>query len=291
MTPAVAATLVREASALFAAAGIDAPERDAEVLLAHVLGIDRGALHARPDRPMEGDAVRRYRELVRRRAAREPIQHLTGQQEFWSLPFRVTPDVLIPRPETEGILEALLERALPVEPGRPRLLDLGTGSGCLAIAAARALPGARVTAVDDSEAALEVARSNAEALGVSDRVAFALGDLYAALPSGTSDGPFDAILSNPPYVAVADLDGLAPEVRDHEPRRALTPGADALAVHRRILQGAPRVLAAGGWLLVEIGAGQEAAVRALYATQEAIRLEEIRPDLAGLPRVVVARAA
>ena len=293
-----AAALVREAVALFAAAGIDGPERDAEVLLAHVLGLDRGALHARPERPVGKDASSRYRDLARRRAAREPLQYLTGVQEFWSLPFRVTPDVLIPRPETEGILEALLERSLPAGPGRPRLLDLGTGSGCLAIAAAHALPEARVVAVDDSEAALEVARQNARALGVADRVTFALGDLYAALLPGDQDAalphggeaPFDAILSNPPYIAAGELEALAPEVRDHEPRRALTPGDDALAVHRRILAGAPGALAAGGWLFVEIGAGQQAAIRSLYAAQAAIRLEEIRPDLAGIPRVVVGRA-
>jgi release factor glutamine methyltransferase len=286
-----AAALVRAAASRLAAAGVPDPERDAEVLLAHVLGIDRGRLHARPERAVGEETVGRYDGLVRRRAAREPIQHLTGVQEFWSLPFRVTPDVLIPRPETEGILEALLERALPAGPGRPRLLDLGTGSGCLAIAAAHALPAAQVTAVDDSDAALDVARGNARTLGVADRVAFLSGDLFDALPRGPGAVPFDAVLSNPPYVAAADLAGLAPEVRDHEPRRALTPGDDPLVVHRRILAGAPRVLAAGGWLVVEFGAGQEAALRALYAAQRAIRLEEIRPDLAGIPRVVVARAA
>lgn len=287
-----AAALVHEASALLRAAGVEAPERDAEVLLAHVLGIDRGALHARPERRTGEEAARRYRDLVRRRAAREPLQHLTGVQEFWSLPFRVTPDVLIPRPESEGILEALLERPMPAGPGRPRLLDLGTGSGCLAVAAAHALPGARVVAVDDSDAALRVARSNAEAIGVADRVTFALGDLYEALPDDAlEDGRFDAILSNPPYIAAAEMDGLAPEVRDREPRRALTPGDDPLGVHRRILEGAPRVLEADGWLFVEIGAGQEPAIRALYARQRSMRLEDIRPDLAGIPRVVASRRA
>ena len=285
-----AAALVLEASALLRAAGIEAPERDAEVLLAHVLGVDRGALHARPERPAGEEAAGRYRDLIRRRAAREPLQHLTGVQEFWSLPFRVTPDVLIPRPETEGILEALLVWPLPSGPGRPRLLDLGTGSGCLAIAAAHALHEARVVAVDDSDAALEVARGNAQTLGVADRVLFAPGDLYAALEAApVPGGRFDAILSNPPYIAAGEMAALAPEVRDHEPGHALTPGDDPLAVHRRILAGAPRVLEAGGWLLVEIGAGQEAAIRALYAAQEAIRLETIRPDLAGIPRIVAAR--
>jgi release factor glutamine methyltransferase len=283
-----ARTWIAGAAALLAAAGVPDPGRDAELLLLHVLGIDRAALHARPERTIPPEAARRARDLVRRRAAREPLQHLTGVQEFWSLPFRVTPAVLIPRPESEGILEALLARPLPSGEGRPRLLDLGTGSGCLAVAAARALPGAHVVATDVSPEALEVARENARALGVADRVAFALGDLAAALPPGTPR--FDAVLSNPPYIAEPDLEGLAPEVRDHEPRGALTPGVDALAAHRRILAAAPDLLAPGGWLLLEIGAGQEGAIRALYASQNRVLLESIRPDLAGIPRVTVARS-
>ena len=283
-----ARTLTCEAARLLAAAGVPDPDRDAELLLLHVLGIERAALHARPERVVPADAAARYRDLVRRRAAREPLQHLTGVQEFWSLPFRVTPAVLIPRPESEGILETLLALPLPRGPGRPRLLDLGTGSGCLAIAAAHAFPEARVVATDVSEEALEVARGNASALGVAGRVRFARGDLDAAIPA---DAParFDALLSNPPYIAAGDLAGLAPEVRDHEPRVALTPGPDALAVHRRILAAAPDRLDPGGWLCVEIGAGQEAAIRALYAAQGRMRLDSIRPDLAGIPRVVVSR--
>jgi release factor glutamine methyltransferase len=284
-----AAALARDAGARLLAAGVPDPERDAELLLLHVLGLDRAALHARPDRRVPPEAAGRYRDLVLRRARREPLQYLTGVQEFWSLPFRVTPAVLIPRPESEGILEALLALPRPAGPGRPRLLDLGTGSGCLAIAAAHALPGARVVAVDSSGEALEVARENARRLGVADRVAFAAGDLAAALPP--RDTGFDAVLSNPPYIAEADLETLAPEVRDHEPRSALTPGADPLSVHRRILVEAPDLLAPGGWLLVEIGAGQETAVRTLYASQDRIALQSIRPDLAGIPRVVVGRRA
>jgi release factor glutamine methyltransferase len=282
-----ARALAREAAGRLSAAGVPEPDRDAELLLLHALGIDRAELHARPERPVPRETAARYRELVRRRSRREPLQYLTGVQEFWSLPFRVTPAVLIPRPESEGILEALLALPLPGGPGRPRLLDLGTGSGCLAIAAAHALRDARVVAVDSSGEALEVARENARLLGVADRVAFVQGDLAAALRSGGTR--FDAVLSNPPYIAAADIEALAPEVRDHEPRPALTPGPDPLSVHRRILAEAPDLLAPGGWLVVEIGAGQESAIRSLYAAHGRIGLQSIRPDLAGIPRVVLSR--
>jgi release factor glutamine methyltransferase len=294
---ASARTLRSEAARRLSLSGVPDPERDAEFLLLHVLGCDRAALHAHPERPVPAGAADRYRDLVERRAGREPLQYLTGEQEFWSLRFRVTPAVLIPRPETEGILEALLTLPAPRGPGRPRILDLGTGSGCLAIAAAHSLPEAQVVATDVSAEALEVARDNARALGVADRVVFLHGDLGGALEAGpvpaAFGGPprFDVIVSNPPYIAAADLEGLAPEVHDHEPRIALTPGPDALAVHRRILTLAGELLAPGGWLLVEIGAGQAEPIRALYAAQDRLRLDAIGPDLAGIPRVVVARAS
>jgi len=289
-------TLRNAAARRLEASGVPDPDRDAELLLLHVLGIDRAALHAHPDRSVSAGAATRYHDLVERRAGREPLQYLTGVQEFWSLPFRVTPAVLIPRPETEGVLEALVTLPLPQGPARPRILDLGTGSGCLAIAAAHSLPEARIVATDVSEAALEVARDNARTIGVADRVRFVHGDLGGALTPGLAPGAgglpsrFDVIVSNPPYIAEADLEGLAPEVRDHEPRVALTPGADALAVHRRILILAGDRLEPGGWLLVEIGAGQAEAIGALYAAQDRVRLDAIRPDLAGIPRIVIARA-
>ena len=281
-----AADLVSEAAGALAAAGRPEPERDAALLLGHVLGVDRAALHARPQRAVDDAAAGRFRALVARRVAREPLQYLTGLQEFWSLPFRVTPAVLIPRPETEGILETLFALDLPPE---PLLLDLGTGSGCLAVAAARERPRARVVATDVSEAALEVARGNARALGVGERIAFRHGDLFAALTPEEGAVRFDAILSNPPYIGAAELDTLEPEVREHEPREALSPGADGLAVHRRIVAEAPDHLAPGGHLLVEIGMGQGDAVQALYAAQLRLRLTRLRADLAGIPRVAVSR--
>jgi release factor glutamine methyltransferase len=280
-------SLVRDAAWRLARGGVADPERDAEVLLAHVLGADRGILHSHPERPVAAADVARYRGFIDRRARREPLQYLTGEQEFWSLPFRVTPAVLIPRPETEHLLEALLDLTLP---RAPLVLDLGTGSGCLAIAAARELPGARLHASDADGAALAVARGNAARHSVLGRVTFLHGDLFVPLEGRGLERGFDAIVSNPPYIPEADLAGLEPEVRDYEPRGALSPGPDGMAAHRRIAREAARWLRPGGHLLVEIGFGQEAEARALYAPGADLVLVGLRPDLAGVPRVVVARA-
>jgi len=280
-----ARALAREAAARLAAAGVADPDRDAELLLLHVLGTSRERLHADPGCPVDLAAAEAYRGLVERRAARVPIQHLLGAQEFWSLAFEVTPDVLIPRPETEHLIEAFLE--LPTGE-TPLVVDLGTGSGILAVVAARERPGARVIATDVSRAALAVAERNAARHGVAARLEFVAGDLYAALDGLGLERRVDVILSNPPYVGEADLAALAPEVRDHEPRSALTPGPDGLAAHRRIAAGAPAFVAPGGHLIVEIGLGQSAAARALY---EAAGFEvlAIRPDLAGIDRILTAR--
>jgi release factor glutamine methyltransferase len=282
-----AAALVREGADLLRAGGVAEPERDAERLLGHLLDLDRAALHAEPARAVGAEEADRFRDLVRRRAAREPLQHLTGEQEFWSLSFRVTPDVLIPRPETEHLVEALLRLRLRPE---PLLLDLGTGSGCLAIAAAREIPGALVVATDIESAALEVARGNALRHGLSERITFLRGDLFAPLAGRRWERGFDVILSNPPYVPEADWKGLEPEVREHEPKGALTPGADGLAIHRRLAVGAASWLRPGGMLLAEIGAGQGETAGALYAPPAPLELVAIEPDLAGIPRVIVARA-
>lgn len=280
-----ARTLARDAVARLVAAGVPDPGRDAELLLLHVLGTTRARLHADPGRPVEAGAARVFQEMVARRAARVPIQHLTGTQEFWSLPFEVTPDVLIPRPETEHLIEAFL--ALP-GPEAPLVVDLGTGSGILAIVAARERPAARVFATDLSPAALVLAARNAARHGVSERTTFAGGDLYAALAGHGLEGRVDVILANPPYIPEADLEGLAPEVRDHEPRAALSPGPDGLAAHRRIARGAPEFLKPGGHLVVEIGLGQAAAARTLYDAA-GFEVLAIRPDLAGIERILTAR--
>jgi release factor glutamine methyltransferase len=282
-----AAALVHEGAALLSAAGIAEAGRDAEHLLGHVLGVHRAALHGDPARPVADEEMERFRALVRRRAAREPLQHLTGEQEFWSLSFQVTPGVLIPRPESEHLIEVLLRLGLRHD---PHLLDVGTGSGCLAIAAAREIPGALVVATDIDATALDIARGNALRHGVSERMTFLRGDLFAPLAGRHLERGFDAILSNPPYIPEAELAGLEPEVRDHEPRGALTPGPDGLVIHRRLAEGAAAWLRPGGALLVEIGAGQAEAARALYPPGGAFDLVAVEPDLAGIPRVVIARA-
>jgi release factor glutamine methyltransferase len=282
-----AAALVREGTELLRAHGVAEPGSDAERLLGHVLGLDRAALHAEPVRPVATRDSDRFRDLARRRAAREPLQSLTGEQEFWSLSFRVTPEVLIPRPETEHLIEALLR--LRPRPD-PRLLDLGTGSGCLAIVAAREIPGALVVAVDSDMAALDVARGNALRHGVSERITFLRGDLFAPLAGRRGEEGFDVILSNPPYIPEAEWAALEPEVRVHEPKAALTPGPDGLAIHRRLAAGAAAWLRPGGVLLAEIGAGQDAVARGFYPLQGPLELVAIEPDLAGIPRVIVARA-
>jgi release factor glutamine methyltransferase len=250
--------------------------------------VERAHLHAAPAAPVSIEDIARYRDLVARRAMRVPLQHLTGEQEFWSLRFEVTPAVLIPRPETEHVVEAFLElNRLP----NPIVLDIGTGSGCLAIAVAHEVPGALVHATDLSEEALMVARRNATNLDVAGRIAFYRGDLFEPLEGRGLLGQVDFILSNPPYIAAADLASLEPEVRDHEPRQALTPGPDPFAIHRRLARESSAFLKPGGFLIVEIGQGQERSLGDLYRTPgTGLGIVQERPDLAGIPRVLAARA-
>jgi release factor glutamine methyltransferase len=278
--------LAREGTASLAAAGVEDPVRDAMTLLGHATARPRERLHAHPGEAVPAEAVARFRDLVARRAARVPLQHLTGVQEFWSLPFRVTPEVLIPRPESEHLIEALLRLDLPAG---PVIVDLGTGSGCLAVVAAISLPRVRVVATDVSAEALAVARENAVRHAVGERIEFITGDLYAPLEGRGLERGIDILMSNPPYVAAADLPALAPEVRDHEPAQALSPGPDGLAIHRRIAAGAPSWLRRGGRLLVEIGWGQARAARDLYEGA-GLHVEDLHHDLAGIPRILQARS-
>jgi len=261
--------------------------RDAAVLLAHVLAVETGRLQARPETPVGPEEASRYQALVARRKRREPLQYLTGEQEFWSLRFEVTPAVLIPRPETEGLVEAFLRLNRAAD---PVVVDVGTGSGCLAVVAAREIPAARVYASDLSGEALEVARRNASAHGVAGRIAFRAGDLLEPFRAEGLGGRVDFILSNPPYVSESELPGLMPEVRDYEPHAALLGGVDGLDAHRRLARDAPEFLRPGGHLLAEIGLGQEPAVRGLYDGQPRLDLLAVAPDLAGIPRVLIARA-
>jgi release factor glutamine methyltransferase len=250
-----------------------------------VLRWDRGAVFLREGEQLDPDAAQRYRDLVTERAARRPLQHLTGTQAFWRHEFLVTPDVLIPRPETEVLVEA----ALRVLEGHasPVIVDVGTGSGCIALSLAAERPDAAVFATDSSGPALAVARRNADRLGLAGRVTFLEGDLLA--PVADRAGTIDLVASNPPYVDPADLPGLAPEVRDHEPRQALVAPGHVLSAYERLVPGAARALAPGGWLLLEVGQGQADAVS--HVTRAAgLDVAEVRPDLQGILRIVVARA-
>ena len=260
--------------------GIESSRLEAELLLAATLGLDRVGLYVNFERPLDADESAAFRERVRRRAQREPLQYILGETEFWSLTFNVDPAVLVPRADTEVLVEEALMR---VE-GAARVLDVGTGSGAIAIALAHEKPEILVTALDCSEPALEVARSNARSNGVADRVICLAGDL-AALPTG----PFEMVVSNPPYIPTKDWQELMPEVRDHEPRLALDGGGDGLEAYRQLASQVCRILIPGGWLLVEVGIGQAKEVSALF---KAAGLKEIsqRDDYAGIPRVVIAKS-
>ena len=254
------------------------PRRDAELILAHVLGCDQTALLTHPERllsPVEAD---QFESLLKRRLASEPVQYLIGAQEFFGLLFEVTPDVLIPRPETEHLVEAVLERF--DREANLRIVDVGTGSGAIAIALAHALPRSRVTAVDLYPAALEVARRNAQRHGVIDRVTLRQSDLLAA----ASAAEFDVVVSNPPYIA--DGEKLEPQVANYEPRFALYAGPTGLEVYERLIPQARTVLRPYGWLIMEIGYGQRPALEALLGGWSEVSFV---PDLQGIPRVALAQ--
>jgi len=261
----------------FRVKGVESPRLDAELLLSATLEMDRVALYVNFERPLDADELTRYREKVRRRASREPLQYIVGETEFWSLPFSVSPAVLIPRADTEVLVEEALKRI----DGCSSVLDIGTGSGAIAVALAHDKPELQLTALDCSEGALEVARGNARRNGVAERITCLAGDLNSLPP-----GPFDMIVSNPPYIPSRDWEQLMPEVRDHEPRLALDGGDDGLEAYRRIALQAVQVLPPGGWLLVEIGIGQAAVVNTLFRAAGLINLEQ-RDDYAGIPRVVM----
>jgi len=276
--------------------GIDNPRLDSEVLLAHLLRLDRVGLYLNFDRPLSRDELSSFREIVKRRGSREPLQYITGHQEFWSLDFKVTPDVLIPRPDTEILVEEALKavRRETLDVRRQNqlpftILDLCTGSGCIAISLAHELKDAVVHAIDASEAALSIARENAEKNGVRDRVIFLQGDLYEALTSHVSRlTSYDLIVSNPPYIKNIDIPNIQPEVRDYEPRMAVDGGTEGLGFYKRIVADAPNHLSPHGWLMVEVGEGQADAVSKMMADTGAFESISTVKDLAGIERVVKA---
>lgn len=267
---------LRAAIPRLAAAGVPDAPRDARVLLAHAAGIapDRLTLHLSD--PLTTAAESAFDQAITRRAAREPVSHITGQRLFWGRSFRVTPDTLDPRPETEILVQAALSEPFD------RLLDLGTGTGCILLSCLADRPQAQGIGTDIHPPTLAVAAANAQTHGLTTRAGFLLSDWFAAVP-----GAFDLIVSNPPYIAEDEMADLSPEVA-HEPRRALTPGGDGLAAYRAIARGLPAHLAPRGRVLVEIGPTQAADLAALFAATGLTDLR-ILPDLDGRDRVVAAR--
>ena len=271
-------------------AGVDSPRMEAEVLLAGALGFGREEIYRRPERILNEVEKTVSRDFVGRRVRREPVAHILGHREFWSLDFKITPDVLIPRPETETLIEILLklnaELNAEASTGQVRrLLDIGTGSGIIAVVAAREITDCRVTATDLSPDALVVARENADTHDVSDQINFIQGDLFAEVPETL----YDFIVSNPPYIETKRLPDLMPDVRNFEPTAALDGGVDGLDFYRRIISKASDYLKEGGGLVFEIGETQAEAVSRLLCAEDKYETVNVTKDYSGYDRVVSAR--
>lgn len=270
----------------------------AELLLLHALGRERTWLYAHPDASLSEDEQARYASFLARRAKREPTQHITGKQEFWGLEFEVSPDVLIPRPETEHVVEVVLDRLAvrEIRAGRPqkndgadlRIVDIGTGSGCIAIALAHELPRASFYALDVSPLALAVAKRNAERHGVAQRIEFAESDLFTGLANSPSPRRFDVVVSNPPYIGRHEAESLAPEVRDHDPAIALFGGEEGYEFYAGLVAEAARHLEPEGLLVLELGQDSLPAVRPLLELPDWHEVS-VASDLAGVSRVIAAQ--
>ena len=297
---------LKEGMAQLRGAGVPSYTLAAELLLMYALGRDRTWLYTNPEAAIEAAKAYEYFALVARRSAGEPTQYLTGKQEFWGLEFEVTPAVLIPRPETEHVVEVALERLgargikIDLVTGAPspalRVADVGTGSGCLAVALAHELPHVEVFATDISAAALEVARRNATRHGVADRVHFQECDLLGTLlhevqDTGRQSSLFDLVVSNPPYVARNDAEKLQPEVREHEPDVALFGGPTGAEIYARLIAEAESLLASGGILVLELGYDSADHVRSIVEPRPVWTQIKITNDLAGIPRVFAAERA
>jgi len=277
--------LIRWATGYFEKHGIDSPRMTAELLLSHALGVGRLQLYLRHDQPLSAAELAEFKALIQRRIKREPTAYILGKREFWSRNFNVNPSVLIPRPETEHLVEA----ALTVIDSAPkskkmRVLDLGTGSGAIILSLAAERPGHVYVASDKREEAVRVAKINAEKNGVAETVLFFVGRWLDPVTPGY--GGFDVIVSNPPYIQSGDIGGLQPEVADFEPRHALDGGLDGLDEVREIMKDAPMYLKEGGSLILEIGFGQAEKIRSEAAAGGIIKVVQIFRDLAGIERVV-----
>lgn len=271
----------------FAKHGVESPRLDAEVLLAHLLGKQRIYLYVHFDEPLEKPELARFHEMVKQRVMHVPVAYILGEKEFMGLPFRVTEDTLVPRPDTEILVQAAVERLKQIAPeadGALRFADIGTGTGAICLSVLRFTNDTEAATVDISEKARAVAEENAAALGVADRVTFYTGDLLAPLAGQT----FHAILSNPPYIPDAEVDRLQADVRLSEPHTALAGGADGLDFYRRLCAGGPEMLLPGGFMAFEVGIHQAEDVAVLAEANPLIGHTEIRKDLAGIERVVLA---
>lgn len=279
------ARILSRLTEVFERAGIETPRLDAEVLLGFCLGKERADLYRDLSLELDDEQINRVLVLTGRRKRREPMAYIRGWREFWSLDFTVTPAVLVPRPETECLVEEVLRLRDLYQGSRPRILDIGAGSGAVCIAVASEWPDADVVATEFSATALEVARENAKRLLGSDpQITFLQGDLYEGV-----EGGFDIVCSNPPYISEAEYATLAREVTLYEPRQALVAGPDGTEFHRRIAEGAKDRLEPGGWLLMEMGAEQRSALMAILEETKIFDDIRFRADYAGLDRVVIAR--
>jgi release factor glutamine methyltransferase len=278
--------VLMESAQFLLGAGIESAQIDAEVLLRRVLGIEKAQLYSTLDVPLSTDQQLQFQEMLLRRAQHEPVAYITGRKEFWSLDFIVTADVLIPRPETELLVEVGLERLAHFVDKAPLILDIGTGSGVIAVCLAKERFDAGISAVDISAAALETARTNVKRHGVSDRVHLMRGDLFVTL--GAKTRVFDLIVSNPPYVRTGEISLLAPEIRDWEPMTALEGGVDGMDIYRRIIEEAHEYLAPGGHIVLEIGADLGKTVTELFTRSGYYGQVSVYRDYAGKDRVVAA---
>ncbi|MFC0238827.1 peptide chain release factor N(5)-glutamine methyltransferase [Rhodopseudomonas telluris] len=274
----------RAVGKLFKDAGLDSPDLDARLLIGEVTGLDLTGLVSQADRLLTPPEAERLAAFAARRLAGEPVARILGTREFWGLPLKLGPDTLVPRPDTETVVEVALEFLRAEARSQPRILDIGTGSGAILLALLSECRGATGVATDINFATLHIARANAGALGLADRAGFVSCDYVSAL-----SGPFDLIVSNPPYIPAADIAALDTEVRDHDPRRALDGGPDGLEAYRRIAPESVRLLRPGGALVVEIGQGQSDDVAALMRAAGLTVVEPPRADLAGVLRVVSGR--